>query len=402
MKEYWKHPFKINLFFLTLLIAIGFIAVVQAGAQGKSAQPHMSVCPGPAEKGTARCHAQVIVDRQGLPKTSTLPIGYGSAQFHSAYGLPTLGPTNQTIAIVDAYDDRTIKSDLDRYDSVFGLPPFPSCPSSSPCFQKIDQRGGKNYPQGNAGWSLEIALDVETAHEMCQNCKILLVEADSNSFTNLMAAVDQAAAQGANAISNSYGASEFSGETSYDPHLNHSGIAITFSSGDGGYGVEYPAASQYVTAVGGTTLYLNSDNTRNNEVIWNGAGSGCSSYEIKPSWQTDSGCSRRTVADVSADADPNTGAAVYDSVKYYGRSGWFQVGGTSLGSPLIASIYALAGNASSLGNAGSYPYSHAGSLFDIISGSNGSCGSFYPYLCTAETGFDGPSGLGTPNGTGAF
>src|SRR6185295_4166059 len=248
---------------------------------------------------------------------------------------------------------------------------------------------------------LEIALDVETAHAVCQNCSILLVEADSNSFTNLATAVDKAVALGAKVVSNSYGGSEFSSEVTntYDGHFNHPGVAITVSSGDSGYGVEYPAASQFVTSVGGTTLLLNANNSYQSESAWAGAGSGCSAYEPKPSWQHDTGCATRSVADVSADADPNTGAAVYDSVRYQGRAGWFQVGGTSLAAPLVASVYALSGNIPSATNEASLPYAHAASLHDVASGSNGSCGT---YLCLSGVGFDGPTGLGSPNGTGAF
>jgi len=264
----------------------------------------------------------------------------------------------------------------------------------------VNQTGGSTYPRKDAGWSLEIALDVETVHAICPNCKILLVEATTTSFANLIAAEDYAAAH-AQIVSNSWGGSEFSSETTsaYDGHFDHPGIPITFSSGDNGYGVEYPAASRFVNAVGGTTLTLNANNTRKTETVWNGAGSGCSAYEPKPTWQTDSGCVRRTVADISADADPNTGAAVYDSVRYQGRSGWFQVGGTSLASPLIAAVYALAGNGANTID-GSYPYSHKSGVFDVTSGSNGSCGG--SYLCTGKVGYDGPSGLGTPMGTTAF
>jgi subtilase family serine protease len=154
-----------------------------------------------------------------------------------------------------------------------------------------------------------------------------------------------------------------------------------------------------VTAVGGTTLRLTSSNTRSSETAWSGSGSGCSAYEPKPSWQKDTGCSRRTVADVAADADPATGASVYDTTKYQGQSGWFRVGGTSLAAPLVAGVYALAGNGGSV-TYGSYPYAHTGSLFDVVSGSNGSCS--VAYLCTARAGFDGPTGLGAPIGTGAF
>src|SRR5262249_12904253 len=179
------------------------------------------------------------------------------------------------------------------------------------------------------------------------------------------------AALGAAVISNSWGGGEYLGETIDDSAFNHPNVFITASSGDGGYGVEYPAASRYVTAVGGTTLSVGAGNSWAGETAWSGAGSGCSAYEPKPAWQTDLSCSRRTVADVSADADPNSGAAVYDSVTYQGQSGWFQVGGTSLAAPLIAAVYALTGTTAN-GNSGSVPYSHTSSLHDVTSGSNGS------------------------------
>ncbi len=359
------------------------------------AASHRPVCPGPAAPGDTRCHSRVVTDQKGSPNATTTPSGYGPAQFRSAYGLTASGSSSTTIAIVDAYDDPNIESDLGVYSSQFGLT---ACTTANGCFKKVNQTGGTSYPSRNAGWSLEIALDVEIAHGICPSCKILLVEATSNSFTNLLAAEDYAVAH-ANVVSNSWGGGEFSGETSYDTHFNHLGKPITVSSGDSGYGVEYPAASQYVTAVGGTTLRLTTSNTRSTETVWGGAGSGCSALEPKPTWQKDTGCIRRTVADVSADADPNTGAAVYDSVRYQGRAGWFQVGGTSLASPLIAAVYALAGNGAST-NDGSYPYSHLSGLFDVKSGSNGSCGG--SYLCTGVTGYDGPTGLGTPSGTAAF
>jgi subtilase family serine protease len=241
---------------------------------------------------------------------------------------------------------------------------------------------------------------VQVAHAICPNCKILLVEAASNSFANLLAAEDYARAH-ADVVSNSWGAGEFNGETAYDSHFAAGPVAtaITFSSGDSGYGVEYPAASPLVTAVGGTTLKTSAAPRGWNETAWSGAGSGCSAYEGKPTWQTDAGCPRRTVADVSAVADPSTGVAIYDSTRYCNRgciSGWIQVGGTSLASPLIASVYALASN----GGGASYPYSQPGSLYDVTSGSNGSCGG--SYLCSAGAGYDGPTGLGTPNGSGGF
>lgn len=355
------------------------------------------VCPGPAAKGDARCHSRVLTDTKGNPSAGTNPTGYGPVQFRTGYSLTTTGSSSTTIGIVDAYDDPNIESDLGMYSSHYGLP---ACTTANGCFKKVNQVGGTSYPRKDAGWSLEISLDVEIAHAICPGCNILLVEANSNSFANLLTAEDYAVGH-ATIVSNSWGGGEFSSETSnsYDGHFNHIGHPITFSSGDGGYGVEYPAASHYVTAVGGTTLNLNANNTYKSETVWSGAGSGCSAYEPKPTWQKDTGCVRRTVADVAADADPNTGAAVYDTVRYQGISGWFQVGGTSLASPLVAAVYALAGNAASTVD-GSYPYGHTSSLHDVTSGSNGNCGG--SYLCTGKVGYDGPTGNGTPNGTNAF
>ena len=361
------------------------------------AASHKPVCPGPAAPGTGRCHARVVTDDHGKPLTAAGPVGFGPVQLRTAYGLPSSVSKVQTIAIVDAYNDPNIEGDLGVYSKHYGLPP---CTKANGCFKKGNQNGGTSYPKTNSSWALEISLDVEIAHAICPNCKILLVEATSTSLANLLAAEDYAAKH-ANIVSNSWGGNEFSSETTstYNGHFNHPGIPITFSSGDSGYGVQFPAASQYVTAVGGTTLTLNSNNTRSRETVWSGAGSGCSAYEAKPTWQKDSGCIRRTVADVSADANPITGAAVYDSVSYQGHSGWFKMGGTSLSSPIIAAIYALAGNGGSTID-GSYPYSHRSGLFDVTSGSNGTCGG--SYLCTAKTGYDGPSGLGAPKGKTGF
>jgi len=347
----------------------------------------------------AGCDANVVTNSAGTPLVTSAapPSGaLGPSQFHSAYSLPVSAPGTPTVAVVDAYDDPNIASDLTTFDTYYGLP---ACTTSNGCFTKVNQTGGTSYPRGNSGWALEISLDVETAHAICQNCKILLVEASSSSLANLGAAENEAVALGASAISNSWGASEYSSETSDEAsYFHHTGVAITASAGDSGYGVEFPAASQYVTAVGGTTLNLNGSGGYASESVWNGTGSGCSAYEPKPAWQHDTGCTHRTVNDVAADADPNTGAAVYDTVSYSGQTGWFQVGGTSLASPLIASVYALAGTATSVVY-GSAPYANAAQLHDVSSGSNGSCGS---YLCTAGNGYDGPTGLGTPNGLGAF
>jgi subtilase family serine protease len=316
-----------------------------------------------------------------------------------------------TVAVVVAYDHPTILSDLNTYSATYGLPPMADCPvaqgtPSAPCFQKVDQRGGTAYPTQSAGWALETAMDVEIVHALCRNCNLLLVEADTSSYVDLMGAIDRAVALGARVVSNSWGSIEFASEADlFDVHLNVPGVAMTFSSGDGGYGVSVPAASRRVTAVGGTTLTL-SGTAYVGETAWAGAGSGCSAYEPKPTWQKDVGCPRRAIADVSAAADPATGAAVYSTVPYYGATGWLQVGGTSLASPLVAATYALSGNTGSTASpANSLPYAlgrYKSSLRDVTSGSNGACPPSLRYLCAARAGYDGPTGLGTPLGARAF
>jgi subtilase family serine protease len=371
-----------------------------------SAASQAPVCPGPASPSSARCHAHVVTNANGTPRAETAPKGYGPAQFRGAYGLPATASTAQTIAIVDAYDDPNIASDLNVYSSQFGLP---QCNSANPCFKKVNQSGSAAgpFPRADAGWSLEIALDVEVAHAICPNCKILLVEASSNSLSNLAAAVNTAAKLGATEISNSYGGSEFSSEVNatYSSPYNQPGIAVTVASGDNGYGsFGFPAASPNVITVGGTTLTVGAGNTYGSESVWSGAGSGCSLYFGVPAWQGFlSACAgKRGTADVAADANPNTGAAVYDTVRYQGRSGWFQVGGTSLSSPLVAGIYALAGGLPAGTSAASGLYGHLGNstvLHDVTSGSNGSCSTI---MCKGAVGYDGPTGVGTPKGLGAF
>ncbi|WP_280694290.1 S53 family peptidase [Kitasatospora sp. GAS204B] len=328
--------------------------------------------------------------------------GYGPADIQGAYNLASAAAANgagETVAIVDAQDDPNAESDLAAYRSQFGLP---ACTSAGGCFTKVDENGGTNYPSPDSGWAGEISLDLDMVSATCPNCHILLVEASTASTQDLGTAVNQAVSLGAKFVSNSYGGSESSDETSADSsYYNHPGVAITASAGDSAYGVEYPAASPYVTSVGGTSLTQDSSARGWSESVWGtsateGTGSGCSAYEAKPSWQTDSGCANRTVADVSAVADPATGVAVYDT---YGASGWNVYGGTSASSPIIASVYALAGNPGANTTPAADLYANPSALNDVTTGSNGSCGS---YLCTAGPGYDGPTGLGTPNGTGAF
>jgi subtilase family serine protease len=327
--------------------------------------------------------------------------GYGPSDLDSAYAVPTTLGSGKTVAIVDAYDDPNAASDLSTYRSNFGLP---ACTTGNGCFKKVNQNGATSpLPAANSGWASEIMLDLEMVSAICPNCHILLVEASSPTTANLGTAVNTAVAQGAVAVSNSYGGSESSSETSYDnSYYKHPGVAIVASSGDGGYTREYPAASPYVTAVGGTALSHASNSRGWAESVWStssteGAGSGCSAYEPKPSFQTDSGCARRTIADVSAVADPATGVAVYD---LYGSGGWTVFGGTSVSSPIIGAMYALANSPAPSAYPNSYPYANRGGLYDVTTGHTASCSP--AYLCTGEVGYDGPTGLGTPNGAAAF
>ena len=424
------HQFK-------LIFAVGTLLAVLLAGKTSAAVPgepynwlprsHHQVCSSPAQV-AAKCEALLLTNANtGNPLASVSYVsGYTPTDLNSAYKLLALPPVGsnfswngKTVAIVDAYDNPNAASDLLKYRKQFNLP-LCSTSSTSPStsdlvgclFTKANQNGAASpLPGGNTGWGQEIDLDIEMASASCPNCKILLVEASSNSFTNLAAAVDRAATMGASAISNSYGGGEFFSETSstYNSHFNHSGIAITAAAGDSGYGVEFPAASQYVTAVGGTTLTKNTSARGWGETVWSGTGSGCSSYVPSLSYQPKIGnCTHRIVADVSADANPNTGVAVYDSYGSSGNANWYVFGGTSVATPLIAGIYVSAGNTIKYNE---YPYAHTANLNDVVSGSNGSCTSrsFFggnntanAALCQAFTGFDGPSGLGTPNGILAF
>ncbi len=352
---------------------------------------HAAVCPAGVEE--MHCHAHVVVDSTGQPAGSSSPSGLNPADLISAYNITSTGSSSTIVAIVDAYGYPNAESDLAVYRSTFGLPP---CTTANGCFHKIDQNGGTSYPRTDTGWDQEQALDLDMVSAICPSCQIMLVQASSATSANLGTAVDTAVRLGAHVVSNSYGGGE-TNQAQYESHYTHPGVAITASSGDNGYGVEYPASSPNVTAVGGTSLKRDLSTTRGwTETVWSGAGSGCSSVFAKPSWQKDTGCSMRTVADVSAIADPNTGVSVYGPASRHSTQ-WMVFGGTSVASPLVGSVYALADNSVT---AGSYPYSHTSALNDVTSGSNGNCGG--SYLCTGEVGYDGPTGLGTPNGSTAF
>ncbi|MGW7523342.1 S53 family peptidase [Streptomyces sp. NPDC054783] len=360
------------------------------------------LCSEPTKPGYMACQAVVRTDltpQKSLGRHDT-PKGFGPADLQAAYNLPKDGGKGATVAIVDANDDPNAEKDLAAYRSQYGLP---ECSTSNGCFKKIDQDGGTNYPTPDSGWAGEISLDVDMVSAACPQCHILLVEAKSASMDDLGAAVNQAVKQGAKYVSNSYGGGEEAADTQADDkYFKHPGVAITVSSGDSGYGTEYPASSQYVTAVGGTSLKKDSSTRGWSESVWGtsaggeGAGSGCSQYDAKPSWQKDTACAKRAVADVAAVADPATGLAVYDT---YQASGWNVYGGTSASAPFVAGVYALAGAPGNGDVPASYPYAHPDKLNDVTDGSNGSCSN---YLCKAGKGYDGPTGLGTPNGVAAF
>jgi subtilase family serine protease len=313
---------------------------------------------------------------------------YTPNDLHNAYNLPKTASGTQTIAIVDAFNNPNAESDLAVYRAKFGLP---ACTTANGCFRKVNQMGGTLYPPNNAGWAVEIALDLDMASAICQNCHILLVEANSTRLRDLGTAVNTAVRLGAKVVSNSYGTNgEISNEsTNCSKYYTHNNVAVTVSSGDSGLAVDYPAVCPHVVAVGGTTL--NSDGS---ETAWNtssteGAGGGCSTQIAKPSWEdsSETACAKRAVADVSAVADPNTGVYIYDT---YMQKGWLQVGGTSASAPIIAGVYALAGNAGNTTDPASLPWKNQSNdcLFAVPSGSN--------------TTYAFQSGLGTPNGTACF
>jgi subtilase family serine protease len=344
-------------------------------------------------------HTQISLGPDQAPSGD----GYGPSSLQSAYDLPSsTAGSGETVAVVDAYNDPNAASDLATYRSDWGLP---ACGTG--CFEQVNEEGETSplpAAAGSTGWDVEESLDIDMVSAICPLCHIILVEANSPDTADLGAGVNAAVSLGADFVSNSYGGSESSSDTTYDSeYYDHPGVAVTASAGDDGYGVSYPAASQYVTSVGGTSLSTASNSRGWTETVWGsssggeGTGSGCSADDPKPSWQTDTGCSNRTDNDVAAVANPNTGLAVYDT---YSEGGWLEVGGTSASSPIIASTFALAGTPASGTYPSSYIYKHTSDLYDVTSGANGSCSP--AYLCTAEVGYDGPTGWGTPDGVAAF
>jgi subtilase family serine protease len=319
--------------------------------------------------------------------------GYGPPSLQNAYKLPsTTAGAGESVAVIDAYNDPDAAANLAAYRKAWGQAACNTATEAG-CLTVTNQKG-KASPlpanSGSTGWATEESLDVDMVSAICPKCHIYLVEANSASTANLGTAVNSAVkVLGVDFVSNSYGGSESSTELSYDSqYFNHPGVAITASAGDSGPGVSYPAASQYVTSVGGTTLTKAPGTSRGwTETPWAGGGYGCSVYEPEPSWQTayTTGCTtKRSDNDVAAVADPNTGVAIYDT---YDQGGWLEVGGTSVSSPIIASVYALAGTPASGTYPASYPYLDPSGLFDLSPTGN-------PYYQ--------PVGLGSPDGTSSF
>jgi subtilase family serine protease len=455
---------------------------------GSSAQPHSvtlyavgkRACPARPRPHTATCYAEIReLVKKGTPGARAYKMAAGATQagtigpaggltpgdLATAYGLPTTGGHGQTVAIVDAYNDPNINADLQTFDSHYGLA---ACSTSNGCLRVVNQNGSATPPANDtAGWSVEESLDVEAVHSVCQGCKIILVEANSDFDTDLGLAENRAVTLGATEVTNSFGGPEGGSTTTFQNDFNHPGVVITASAGDDGYydydlldkvdQAQIPAAYNTVVSVGGTSLYLGQTATRQSETVWNdngvrdynqqlagvalgASGGGCSTLFSAQRWQSSlstwgsTGCgSKRLDSDVSAVADYLTGFDVYDSYSCSGCSpapGWFTIGGTSLSSPIIAASYALAGGARGVPYPALTLYGHQGKAYDVTTGGNGWCDgagaancpnpnsqgfgivdcaytaggavAVGDRACDALAGYDGPTGVGSPNGLTMF
>jgi len=356
--------------YLALTVVLAVVVLAAFGGVGGAANGHANaaaVCPA-AEVGASHCHVLVTTDAHGNPDVQTTPYGLSPDQIKTAYSFPTSlsAGAGTTIAIVDAYNDPTVQSDLQVFSSQYGIP-------CNGCLTVVNQNGGTSLPRTNANWAVEISLDVQWAHAIAPGAQILLVEASSNSNSNLYAAEDYAK-QHSQYVSNSWGGPESSGEKSFDSHFAQSGVSFFVSAGDAGLPAEYPSASPNVISVGGTTLNLNANGSVASETGWSSGGGGCSVYEAATSAQAgfsqyaQAGCNgKRATPDVSLDADPATGVSVYDSTKYQGQAGWWRVGGTSASSPMWAG---RAADAAGVLNA-STVYGSTITFRDIVNGNNG-------------------------------
>lgn len=361
-----------------------------ASGTGSVALHPVRVCSAHPAPGFAACMSLAMAGPNGKIVRSAKPLAaFTPSDIQAAYNLTGLKSGGRTVAIVDAFGYPTLESDLAYFRNFYGLS---KCTTGNGCLTILDQRGGHSTPPTDPNWDLEQALDLDMVSSACPDCKILIVQSDSNSFKNLSAAENTAAAQkGVVAISNSYGGGDGANRGAY----SHKGIAITASTGDSGYqGGSAPASFTHVVAVGGTAVTKDGSKRGYSETAWSGAGSGCSTKNKAPKFQIGvTSCGKFDgMADVSGAAAPAAGGL---NIYYNGR--FIQVGGTSESSPLVASVFGLSGKVT--GWPGKFLYKNPGDLYDVTSGSNGSCGA---PLCQAGPGWDGPTGLGTPNGIGAF
>ena len=352
---------------------------------------HSGVCRG----GQFACRARVRTDETNHILPFVTPQGLGPAELASAYKLDASKAPTVTFAIVDAFNYPNAETDLATYRSQFGLP---ACTKASGCLKIVNQNGAASPLPGTApandDWTVEAALDLDMASAACPSCKLVLVEAQDDQGNGLFVAQNAAAAlTGVVAISDSWGGPSNASDVADDAQFfTHPGVAIFVATGDSGNTgatPDYPSTSAHVIGVGGTSLVKSTANPRGwTEGAWNGAGSSCSTLITKPSFQTQTACAKRAASDVSAVADPNTGVAVFNA----GSGGWIVVGGTSAASPFVAGVFARYGLTT---NDASFPWTHASQFFDVTTGKNGSCGGA---LCNAGAGWDGPTGLGSPNG----
>ncbi|HEX3478508.1 MAG TPA: hypothetical protein VHT91_25980 [Kofleriaceae bacterium] len=394
------------------------------------------VCNG----GQIRCLAHIQTfgaERSRSPRAASplaLPAGYGPADLQSAYSIdPTrlATATPPLVAITDAFGYPNLEADLATYRQTYGLP---ACTTASGCLKIVNQQGQTTNlpapPPATDDWTIETALDVDMVSAACPLCRILVVQAtndasDAQGVGGLDIAQNTAVSLGATVISDSWGSVEQAGQKAAQALANlettyykHPGIAIFVASGDFGYDESiqpappppaggYPATSQYTIAVGGTHLVKMAGTTRGwTESAWGvtvaqgkvdptrgAGGSGCSLSIAKPAYQSASPCAFKATADIAAVGDPATGVAVYNTNGTNG--GWTIVGGTSAASPFVAAIFAATGNGSQ--TSGKFVADNASKMFDVISGTNGTCPAGQELLCTAKAGWDGPTGFGTPN-----
>lgn len=339
------------------------------------------------------CYVKLDARTLASGRSTPDPAGWGAPALRQAYGLGA-DPNPGTVAIIVAYDYPHAEADMNHYRAQYGLP---ACTSAGGCFTKLNQDGQSgSYPPPDADWGVEASLDLQMVSAACPTCHIVLVEANQPSDRAFYAAEQTAVDAGATVVNHSFGRIELTGDELAAANYDHPGVTDVASTGDSGYGpASFPASSPHVLAVGGTTLSRSTTDPRGwTEQAWEFGSSGCSAYFGKPTGQSDTACQGRTEADLSAVAD---GLAIYNTSLPRRYRGWLTVGGTSASSPLVSGMI---GSSGVLGVTPQTIYANQGLFNDVVSGSNGYClGS---YLCTAGQGYDGPTGVGTPEGVGVF